>query len=114
MPPAKQSKLNMFHCGLNDKLIESNYSHLANKMFKNLALPPGLIVNKPMIQNVSICKSKDSCTECIDDKQMNQLYELSEVKSESKDNKVCEVKPIKPTRKNNYKKNKKRKKSRKK
>ena len=100
MPPAKQSKLNMFHCGLNDKLIESNYSHLANKMFKNLALPPGLIVNKPMIQNVSICKSKDSCTECIDDKQMNQLYELSEVKSESKRTRKRKLDSKKKSKKN--------------
>ena len=121
MPPAKQSKLNMFHCGLNDKLIESNYSHLATKLFNNLALPPGLIVeNKPTEKKLYINYSKNPCSECISDEHWDKLDKLSEVKSsevKSSEVKASEIKankPNKPTRKKKPTKNKKRKRSRKK
>jgi len=85
MPTSKQSKPNKYHCGLNDKLIDSHYPHLAKKIFDDLALPPGLIVkNKPITQNVCICNSKDSCVECMGNKQWDQLFQLGEIKSGNK------------------------------
>ena len=85
MSSSKQKNLSIYHSGLNEKLVESHYPHLANKLFENLALPPGLIVKtKPTSQNISICNSIDSCIECMSDKQWAQLTQPTEIKSEKK------------------------------
>ncbi len=85
MPLSKQPKPNKYHCKLNDKFIDSHYPHLAKKLFDNLALPPGLILkNKPIAQNICISNSKDSCVECMDNKQWDKLFELGEIKSGNK------------------------------
>ena len=45
---------NNFIKDLNTTLINSHYPHLANKLFNNLTLPYGLMINKPNINN---CKT---------------------------------------------------------
>ena len=85
MPLSKQQNFTIYDSGLNDKLVDSHYPHLAKKLFDNLALPPGLIVkNKPTSQNVCIYNSKDTCIDCMDNKQWDQLFKLGEIKSGNK------------------------------
>tara|TARA_A100001011_G_C14282193_1_gene832101 strand:+ start:1016 stop:1324 length:309 start_codon:yes stop_codon:yes gene_type:complete len=92
---------NNFIKDLNTTLINSHYPHLANKLFNNLTLPYGLMINKPNINN---CKTFTICNanECLDDNIHDKLVSLVEIKKDS-DNKVKKLKS-KSTRKKKKKK----------
>jgi len=105
-PPV--SDINMYHHNLNDTLIKSHYPHLANKLFNNLALPPGLIVkNKLANQNIHICHPEDANITCMNNKEWDNLFQLAEVKSANKTTRKKKLGAKKPTRKHKGKKAKK-------
>lgn len=95
---------NNFVKDLNTTLINSHYPHLANKLFNNLTLPYGLMINKPNIDN---CKTFTICNanECLDDDIHDKFVSLVKIKNEN-NNKVKKI-----TNKSTRKKKKKREKT---
>jgi hypothetical protein len=85
---------------LNTTLINSHYPHLTNKLFNNLTLPYGLIINKPKINN---CKTFTICdtNKCLDDNIHDKLVSLVELKKQDKPKKKD-----KPTKKKKKKREK--------
>ena len=88
--------VNNFTKDLNTVLINSHYPHLTNKLFKNLTLPYGLMIDKPKLNNcktLTICNSKESIPENIYDKLLTSV----EITVDKKDKKS----KVKSTRKKN-------------
>lgn len=96
--------INMYHHTLNDKLTQSHYPHLAKKIFKNLALPPGLIVkNKLANSNINICHPKDVDIKCMDNEEWDKLFQLAEVTTTNKKTRKKNLSIKKKTRKQKIK-----------
>ena len=84
---------NTFLKDLNTTLTNSHYPHLTNKLFTNLTLPYGLMVNQQKdfnCTNFTVCNTNS----CIDDSLQDKLISLMK----SKDNVSKERKDTKDTK----------------
>ena len=98
--------VNNYTKDLNTVLINSHYPHLRNKLFNNLTLPHGLIINNPKLDScktVTICDSKQCLSQDIYDK----LVTLVEIKKDKKDKKDKKNKNQLTKKKNKMKREKK-------
>jgi hypothetical protein len=81
----KSEDYSQFIHNLNDLLQNENHSPEINKLFKNLALPPGLYVKKIINQEtLQLCNSMNECTEPINDKIHLDLLTLANSSSKEK------------------------------
>lgn len=72
---------------LNDLLDQSNYSKYTNKLFDNLALPPGFYVKPIKSTSTTIICNHNNCSECIDDKIFSELLQAVTIDDVQKSNK---------------------------
>lgn len=68
---------------LNDLLNESNYSKYTNKLFNDLALPPGFYIKPIKSASTTIIYNHNNCSECIDDKTFSELLKSVKILSEN-------------------------------
>ena len=68
---------------LNDLLDQGNYSKYTNKLFDNLALPPGFYIKPIKRTSTTIICNHNNCSECIDDKIFSELLRSVKVTPES-------------------------------
>ena len=81
----KTEDYSQFIHNLNDLLQNENHSPEINKLFKNLAFPPGLYVKKIMNdQTMQLCNSMNECTEPINDNIHLDLLTLVNTSSKEK------------------------------
>lgn len=81
----KSEDYSQFIHNLNDLLQNENHSPEINKLFKNLAFPPGLYVKKIINdQTIQLCNSMNECTEPINDQIHLDLLTLVDTSSNEK------------------------------
>jgi hypothetical protein len=81
----KSEDYSQFIHNLNDLLQNENHSHEINRLFKNLALPPGLYVKKIINdQSIQLCNNMNECTEPINDNIHLDLLTLVDSSSKEK------------------------------
>ena len=71
-----------FTHSLNNLLANSKYSTQTNKLFDNLAFPPGLYIQAHIIEKPIYICNNNNCYDCIDDDLHSKLITLVNVSND--------------------------------
>ena len=99
---------NTFLKDLNTTLTDSHYPHLTNKLFTNLTLPYGLMVNKQKdfnCTNFTVCNTNSCIDDSLQDKLISLIKSKDNIGKETKESKSSKEKKkeTKTTRKKDKK-----------